>query len=116
MLVRNTLDRFQLYYNLILDHQVGKILTKTKAIAIIHLQRFLSLNTKSVLLKSMCQTVFINLLEQTRTKVGMQIVGNLSNAGHQYFEVCVFHFTQFHHSTFLHFYTAIHYTAIFTTS
>jgi len=87
----------------------------------------LSLNTKSVLLKSMCQTVFINLLEQTRTKVGMQIVGNLSNTGHQYFEVCVFHFTQFHHSTFLHFYTtilspplhfytAILYTTTFTTS
>ncbi len=61
----------QLYYNLTLDYQIRKIFTETESIVIIDSQRLLSLNMKSFLLKTMYQTVFIDLLQQPRTKVSM---------------------------------------------
>ena len=61
----------QLHYNLILNYKICKIFTETESIIVIDPQRLLSLNTKSVLLKTMCQTVFIDLLQQTRAKISM---------------------------------------------
>ena len=105
MFIGDISNRLQLYYDLILNYQICKIFAETESIVIIYFQWLLSLNTKSFLLKAMHQTVFINLLQQARTKVSMQIVGNLPNPRYQRFEVCLFIFFQFYLfsiSTLLH--------------
>ena len=79
MLLRDFSNRLQLYNDLVLNNQVGKIFAETKSIAIIDFQRFLHLNAKTRFLEPMCQTIFINLLQQTCTKINMQIIGDLPN-------------------------------------
>ena len=71
MFIGDIPNGLQLYYNLTLDYQIRKIFTETESIVIIDSQRLLCLNMKSFLLKTMSQTVFIDLLQQTRAKVSM---------------------------------------------
>ena len=71
MFIGDSPNGLQLHYNLTLNYQICKIFSETKSIVIIDSQRLLSLNMKSFLLKTMYQTVFIDLLQQPRTKVSM---------------------------------------------
>ena len=107
MLVRDAFDRLQLHYNLILNNEIGKIVTETKAITVKDFQRFLSLNSNTLLPKAMCQTIFINLLQQPSTKIHMQVVSDLTNLCHKFSNICVLHLATPNLSAFLHLYTAI---------
>jgi len=112
MFVQNALDCFQLHYNLILDYQVCKILTEAEAVSIIHLQRLLCLNFQACLLQTMAQAVFIDLFQQSCSKIDMQVVSHLPYFGKQFADFNIF--SLFIHtnslyisaSTPLHFYTA----------
>ena len=71
MFIGDIPNGLQLHYYPTLNYQICKIFSETKSIVIIDSQRLLSLNMKSFLLKTMYQTVFIDLLQQPRTKVSM---------------------------------------------
>ena len=87
MFFRDFSNRLQLYNDLVLNNQVGKIFAETKPIAIIDSQWFLRLNAKTSFLESMHQAIFINLLQQACTKINMQIIGDLPNLCYKSFNI-----------------------------
>ena len=116
MFVGNISHRLQLDYDPPLNDQIGEIFAKTEFVSIIDAQRLLRLYVKTVFPKTMRKTIFIYLFQQARTKIGMQVIGNLSNSIYQSLYICIFHLFSILHfytstrlfpfSPFLHFYTA----------
>ena len=113
MFVCNALDRLQFYNNQPFNNQIGEIFSKTKSVTVKNPQRFLSLNAETGFPKTVHQTVFINLLQQSGAKIHMQIVSNLPYLRNKIFYVCIFHVSSLSTLPFpyisppLHFYTTI---------
>ena len=105
MLANKRTGRLQLQYQLSVDNQVGKILSKQIPVFIPDLKPLLRLDLVSGFFQSVSQAILVNLFKIAVTQIDMNAIGDLPDIFQQ-----LFYFLHFSTSTRLIYLRACYFT------